>query len=103
MLPITDGPELEGATDCLAQLLDRRQPFYRRNAVPGAAGTTAISGVEGAELLSVLSEEDWRAAVGFADWVGGVCVVERGRGVWDMLDDEQIAPLYVLLQSIVLM
>ena len=29
-----------------------------------------VIGAEGAEILPVLSEEDWRAGVGFADWVG---------------------------------
>lgn len=69
VLPVTDGVELEGACEALALLLDRRQAFYRH---AGAAGTASASdtGVEGAELLSFLSEEDWRAGVGFADWVG---------------------------------
>lgn len=68
VLPVTDGAELEGACESLALLFDKRQAFYRHTGVSGLA----IAGVEGPELLSVLSEEDWRAGVGFADWVGGV-------------------------------
>lgn len=67
MLPVTDGTELEGVCESLTLLLDRRQAFYRHTGVPGGG---AAAGVEGAELLAVLSEEDWRRGVGFADWVG---------------------------------
>lgn len=66
VLPVTDGVELEGACESLLLLLDRRQPFYRHTGGPGSGG---VAGVEGADLLSVLSEEDWRRGVGFADWV----------------------------------
>lgn len=68
MLPVTDGVELEGACESLLLLLDRRQAFYRHTGGPG--GGAAAAGVEGADLLSVLTEEDWRRGVGFADWVG---------------------------------
>lgn len=67
MLPVTDGVELEGACESLLLLLDRRQAFYRHTGNPGGG---AGAGVEGADLLSVMSEEDWRRGVGFADWVG---------------------------------
>lgn len=76
MLPVTDGPELGGACESLLLLLDRRQAFYRHLAVP-AGGATAGVGVEGAELLSVLSEEDWRRGVGFADWVSSLFLLLR--------------------------
>ncbi|CAM9236271.1 unnamed protein product, partial [Ectocarpus fasciculatus] len=69
VLPATDGIELEGACESLVLLLDRRQAFYRHTGVPGGA---AVAGVEGADLMSVLSEEDWRRGVGFADWVDAV-------------------------------
>lgn len=69
VLPVTDGVELEGGCEALALLLDRRQAFYRHAGVAGTA-SASDTGVEGAELLSFLSEEDWRAGVGFADWVG---------------------------------
>ncbi len=67
VLPVADGAELEGACESLMLLLDRRQAFYRHSGVPG--GGAAATGVEGADLLSILSEEDWRRGVGFADWV----------------------------------
>lgn len=73
VLPVADGSELEGVCESLMLLLDKRQAFYRHTGVPG--GGAAAAGVEGAELLSVLSEEDWRRGVGFADWVGVVACV----------------------------
>ncbi|CAM9294212.1 unnamed protein product [Scytosiphon promiscuus] len=75
VLPVTDGPELEGACESLLLLLDRRQAFYRHLAVPAGGavpGLPGAQGMEGADLLSVLSEEDWRRGVGFADWVDAV-------------------------------
>lgn len=75
MLSVTDGKELEGASEALGILFDRRRAFYRHTGVPGAMVSAGVGGVEGAELLSVLSEEDWRAGVGFADWVGDRALV----------------------------
>lgn len=69
MLPVTDAAELEGTCESLALLFDRRQVFYRHTGMAGAATAAAIAGARGAELLSVVSEEEWRAHVGFADWV----------------------------------
>ena len=72
ILVVTDGKELEGACEALAILFDKRRAFYRHAGVPGGSVAAGGGGAEGAELLSVLSEEDWRAGVGFADWVGGM-------------------------------
>lgn len=72
VLPVADGSELEGLCESLMLLLDRRQAFYRHTGVPGGGAAAAAAGVEGAELLAMLSEEDWRRGVGFADWVGKV-------------------------------
>lgn len=75
VLPVTDGAELEGACESLVLLLDKRQAFYRHTGAPGSAAaggaaSASAAGTEGEDPLSLLTEEDWRAGVGFADWVG---------------------------------
>lgn len=88
MLPTADGPELESACEILSYLFDRRRPFYRHT---GNAASATMSGVEGSELLSMVSEEEWRAGVGFADWVGmGGWLPERGAGgAWKMASTQK--------------
>ena len=75
---MTDGAELEGACESLVLLFDKRQNFYRQAGTRAACGSSAIAGAEGAELLSFLSEEEWRAKVGFADWVRATTEIHFG-------------------------
>lgn len=67
--------ELEGVCEALSLLLDKKQAFYRHSVSRTAGAGSVIPGVEGTELLSMLSEEDWRARVGFADWVSAAARV----------------------------
>lgn len=61
--------------EALSLLFDKKQAFYRHSVSRTVGAGSVIPGVEGTELLSMLSEEDWRARVGFADWVSATARV----------------------------
>ncbi|CAN0524286.1 unnamed protein product, partial [Laminaria digitata] len=47
VLPVTDGKEMEGASEALGILFDKRRAFYRHTGVPGGSAAAGAGGVEG--------------------------------------------------------